>query len=164
MLSARYSDQRIVVENEGKPNEAAADAIRRLPVVLSTAAPEVVILLHGVNDVTFLGLSGVSRVAGYLNTMARDARQSGARVILCTLPPHRVGGFRAADPNVIARYNQAVRDIARGEGAWLVDFERDVELASIGADGLHPTEAGYTRMAQLLYETVRVRLEDTAAR
>ena len=46
----------------------------------------------------FFGLGSVSRVAGYVNTMARDARFAGAEVVLCTLPPNRPGGFRAIDP------------------------------------------------------------------
>jgi lysophospholipase L1-like esterase len=162
LLAARYTAQTLVMENEGKANEAAADAVARLPGILRATAPEVVILMHGVNDVTFLGQSGVTRVTGYLNTMARDARFAGARVILCTLPPQRPGGFRAGEPAVIANFNQALRDLARGEGAILADFARDVrDLNLIGVDGLHPTESGYARMAQILFDLVRSQFEIT---
>ena len=94
----------------------------------------------------------MSRVAEYVNAMARDARFAGAEVVLCTLPPNRprrLSGYRSA---VIAAYNTALRDVARGEGALLVDFERDVDISLIGLDGLHPTEAGYARMADVLFE------------
>ena len=158
-LVARYQQQAVAVENEGKPNEAAADAVTRFPAVFRATSPDVVILLHGVNDVTFLGIPGIPRVTGYLDSMARAARLGGASVIICTLPPHRAGGFRAADPDVIRRYNESLRDLARGEGALLVDFERDIDISLIGAVGLHPTEAGYARMAQVLFERIRDRFE-----
>jgi lysophospholipase L1-like esterase len=159
LLAARYFDQSFVIENEGKPAEGVEDGVFRLPSLLRAISPEVVILLHGVNDLTDVGLAGVPRVAEYLNTMARDARFAGADVVICTLPPQRPGGFRAADPTAIARYNQAVRDIARGEGALLVDFDRDMDVNLIGADGLHPTEPGYQRMAQLVFDAFRLRYE-----
>ena len=60
---------------------------------------------------------------------------------------------------MIASYNTALRDVARGEGALLVDFERDVDVSLIGLDGLHPTEAGYARMADVLFEAIRRRYE-----
>jgi lysophospholipase L1-like esterase len=98
------------------------------------------------------------RTAQYVNTMARDARFGGAQVILCTLLPQRTGGSRTADPAVVASFNDAIRDVARGEGAMLMDFARDFgDLSLIGADDLHPTEAGYARMAQMLFELIRSR-------
>jgi lysophospholipase L1-like esterase len=158
LLTARYAGQPIVVENEGRPAESAQSGALRLPGVLRALAPEVVILLHGVNDVTFYGTAGVGRTAEYLNTMARDARLSGAEVVICTLPPQRPGGGRAGDPAAIAAYNDALRDIARGEAALLVDFDRSItDLSLIGVDGLHPTEAGYARMAQLLAGALSLR-------
>jgi len=62
------------VFNEGLPGESAADGLSRLRGVLRATSPEVVILLHGVNDVTFLGLAGVSRVAA-LSTRWRAKRE-----------------------------------------------------------------------------------------
>ena len=158
-MAARYANQIIEVENAGQPAEAAADGMLRFPGVVHVFSPEVVVLLHGVNDVGFFGLRSVSRVAEYVNAMARDARFAGAEVVLSTLPPNRPGGFRATDPPVIAAYNTALRDVARGEGALLVDFEREVDISFIGLDGLHPTEAGYARMAEVLFPAIRRRYE-----
>jgi hypothetical protein len=115
--------------------------------------------LPGVNDVSLYGARSIPRVAGYVQAMAREARQRGADVIICTEPPQRAGGFRAADPGVISAYNQALRDLAAAEGAQLVDFEATVDLSLIGADGLHPTEAGYGRMAEVLFDAIRQRYE-----
>jgi len=162
LLSGRYTEQSFTMVNEGKPAEAAEDGVLRLPALLRAVAPEVVILLHGVNDITFQGQSGVNRTIGFLNTMARDARFSGAHVILCTLLPQRPSGSHAANPAVLTNYNQRVRDLARGEGALLIDFETDFgDLSLIGRDGLHPTEAGYSRMAQMVFDLLRQRFEVT---
>jgi lysophospholipase L1-like esterase len=162
MLRARYATQTIDVANEGRPGEDAVDGSRRFPSVLRAAAPHVVILLHGGNDITFSGAAGVRRTADYLNTMAREARLYGSRVMLCTLLPQRAGGLRAGDPAAVAAYNRAVRDIARGEGAILIDFEAlGFDLRLIGVDGLHPTEEGYTRMAQLIFDRARAAFEVT---
>jgi len=155
----RYTDQAIEMFNEGKGGEAAEDGVLRFPGAMQADAPEVVILLHGVNDVSFGGARSIPRVAGYVQSMARDARQRGADVIICTEPPHRAGGSRAADPALISAYNRALRDVAIAEGAQLVDFEAMVDLGLIGSDGLHPTEDGYARMAQILFDTLRHRYE-----
>ncbi|HTM30984.1 MAG TPA: SGNH/GDSL hydrolase family protein [Vicinamibacterales bacterium] len=159
MLAGRYRDQAIEMFNEGKGGEAAEDGVLRFPGVMQADAPEVVILLHGVNDVSFYGARSIPRIAGYVQSMARDARQRGADVLICTEPPHRAGGSRAADPALIAAYNRALRDVAVAEGAQLVDFETTVDLSLIGADGLHPTEDGYVRMAQILFDALRQRYE-----
>jgi lysophospholipase L1-like esterase len=160
-LTGRYPSQVFDILNEGKPGEAAFDGMRRFPEVRRAFAPEVVILLHGVNDVTFLG-GGSRRVAEYVNAMAREARLGGSEVMVCTYPPQRPGGFRAAEPGVMTAYNDALRDVARGEGAILVDFEREVGLGVIGFDGVHPTDAGYDRMAAVLFDLLRARYETAA--
>lgn len=159
LMFARYTSQVVTVENAGRPAEAAVDGVRRFPGALQAFSPEVVILLHGVNDVSFQGMGAVNRVAEYVNAMARDARLAGADVVICTLPPNRPGGLRSGDPVVIAAYNDALRGVARGEGALLADFDREVDIGLIGVDGLHPTEAGYTRMAEVLLQVLRQRYE-----
>jgi lysophospholipase L1-like esterase len=94
--------------------------------------------------------------------MAREARLAGSQVMICTLLPPRPGGFRAADPAVIAAYNRALRDVARGEAAIFIDFEAlGFELRLIGLDGLHPTEEGYARMAEILFSRARALFEIT---
>jgi len=157
VLRSRYTAQDINISNEGLAAERAEDGVRRLPGLLRTLSPEVVILLEGVNDL--VSTSAVPRAVGFVNTMARDARFSGATVFLCTLPPQRPGGFRALNPTLVSSFNAGLRDIARGEGAVLVDFNTQVDLNLIGVDGLHPTETGYERMAQILFGLIRTQFE-----
>jgi hypothetical protein len=93
--------------------------------------------------------------------MARDARAASAEVVICTQPPHRAGGFRAGDLAVMSAYNDALREVAAGEGALLVDFDRAVDLGLIGEDGLHPTEHGYVQMGEVVFDAVRRRFEQS---
>lgn len=161
LLAARYTSQVLTIENEGKPGEAAVDGVLRFPSVLRATTPEVVILMHGVNDLSVLGPAAVNRVADYVNRMASDARNAGDTVFICTLPLHRKGGSHALDEATITAYNRVLRDVARGEGATVIDFEREVDIRLVGADGLHLTEAGYGRMADVLFAAIRTRFEIT---
>jgi lysophospholipase L1-like esterase len=156
LLRGRYRDQAIDVTNGGKPGEAVADAKARFSTLLRDAAPDVVILMHGVNDVTFQRVSEVSRTAEFVNQIAREARFAKADVIICTMLPQRAGGSHTADPTVLAAYNVALRQVARGEGAKLIDFDAlGFDLRLIGVDGLHPTEQGYTRLAEIFFDFAR---------
>ena len=155
LLSTRYQGQTIVVHNGGRAGERAAFAIDRLTEWLLTASPNVVILLDGVNDILSSGAVGGLAGLTALRSMLLMAKESGASVILCTLPPQRAGGPRAADPFVIAAFNELVRNLARDEGVALVDLARELDVSLIGADGLHPTDAGYVRMADVIFAALR---------
>ena len=62
---------------------------KRFPAVIRAHNPEVVILIEGANDLAALGRSGMSSAVRALETMAKEARFRGARVILAGLPPQR---------------------------------------------------------------------------
>ena len=72
------------------------------------------------------------------------------------------GGARAFAPRAIVPINDLIRGMAAAEGAVLVDlypaFEGHVDTL-LGADGLHPNEAGYQKMAETFFAAVRGRLE-----
>jgi lysophospholipase L1-like esterase len=163
-LRTRYTTQAQVIEviSAGLSGETAQDGAKRLPSVVIVSRPEVVILLEGTNDVnTTQADLGVSAAAAAMTAMVREARGRGARVIVATEPPSRPG-FRAVSPQYITTYNDRLRVIAATEGALLVDFYAGMVgdvTRYIGVDGLHPTEAGYERMAELVYQTIRQHLE-----
>ena len=63
---------------------------------------------------------------------------------------------------LITDFNAQVRSIASGEGAVLVDLYEGMITdipRYIGVDGLHPTEAGYERMAELIFAAIRKEFE-----
>ena len=163
-LRARYTSQisQLQVINAGRSGEWAEDGVLRLPGVLSTNRPEVVLLLQGSNDLSALGAPGVQRASRAIDTMAREVRNRGARLFLATIPPSRGNAPTAAPMALINSLNTAIRTTARGENAVLVDLfsalSTDV-TRYIGTDGVHPTEAGYQRMAETFFAAIRTDLE-----
>ena len=163
MLRGRYTAQPgIDVVNAGRPGEWAQDSIPRFQGLLSSARPEAVLLLHGYNDLGALAEVGAAGAARAMETLAREARLRGARVFMATLPPPLPGRTHSLPATLVTSYNNQLRTVALGEGAVLVDvyaaLSTDV-VRFVGSDGLHPTEAGYFRMAELFFSIIRADLE-----
>jgi lysophospholipase L1-like esterase len=164
LLLSRYPQQAstLSVVNSGRAGEWAEEGARRLPGVMANVRPDVLLLLEGVNELAALGAPGVSRAIAALDTMAKEGRNRGARVFLAMLPPSRPSGPRAVPAPTILALNDRIRTLAAGEGAVLVDLHAALSAdvtRYIGIDGLHPTEAGYLRMAEVFFEAIRAALE-----
>jgi lysophospholipase L1-like esterase len=163
-LRARYTAQtsQLQVVNAGWPGEWAEDGAVRLPAVLANFRPEVVLLLEGTNDIGALGTPGIQRAARAIDTMAREVRNRGARLFLATVPPTRPTGSSTVPLASIQSLNAMIRTTARGENAVLVDVYQALSTdvnRYIGVDGLHPTEAGYQRIAETFFAAIRADLE-----
>ena len=163
-LQSRYATQagQIVMVNEGRPAESAVSGVPRLAQLLANGNHQVLLLLHGFNDLLGSGSTAIPRVSRALDDMARDGRARGLQVYIAALTPPIPGRQRSIPDSVIRSMNDEVRLIAIGEGAVLVDLY--AALAPdlnryIGVDGLHPTEAGYRRMADEFYLRIRETLE-----
>ena len=121
-----------------------------------------VLLWHGHNDIPG-GLDGAaSGAAGELRIMAAEARNRGMRVFIATMLPPRPGGNRTIAQVFIDDYNNRMRALAASEGAVLVDVYA-VLLPEvnryIGVDGLHPNEAGYTKIADIFFQAIQASFE-----
>ena len=162
LLADRYTAQTISMTDEGVPGEGTRAGVVRLPGVLSSDAPEVLLLWEGVNDLTGGQSAAISTVANGLRSMISTARGRGVIVFLMTLLPQRPGGRRATNPGLIGPVNEQIRAIAAAEGVALVDvhqaFEGNLETL-LGPDGLHPTEQGYETVANTIFAAIRARLE-----
>ena len=164
LLQDRYLAQTLAVVNAGLSGEQAGDALPRLRGVLSQHSPEVLLLLEGANDLIWwkTEVPGVRRTAEALEELVNEALRRNVRVFLATLPPWRAGSYRQLDPTRPAQLNVEIDSIARRRGAVLVDLYTAMlpEIDTlIGRDGLHPTEAGYERIAQVFFEVIRATLE-----
>jgi lysophospholipase L1-like esterase len=159
-LRARYKNQpEIVVANEGKAGESAIDARSRLIDAIKANNPEVLILMDGANDLLFYHRRGISRVVGGVEDMIKEARGRGVTVIVASLPPQRAGGLRAEGEPYLAETNAALRATAAEEGAGFVDVNAQLDLSYVGQDGLHLTEAGYARLAEIFAGAIRAAFE-----
>jgi lysophospholipase L1-like esterase len=121
------------------------------------------LLLEGVNDLNTFGGDGIGPAGGALETMTKFARARGISVFVATLPPQRPGGPKAVSEHLIDRFNNEIKRMAPEEGAFVVDLNAGFDLSLIGADGLHPTEAGYSRFAEIMFDAVRSRFERAAS-
>ena len=149
LLQDRYPEQNLEIVNAGSGGEDSSEGRARLPGVLNTFRPEVLLLLEGVNR---LELVGPENVASDLDAMVATAQSSGVAVLLATLTP--VGDIKEIERpglrTAIDDLNQQIRQIAQDRQLGpVVDlfslFERTPSL--IGRDGLHPTANGYQVMA-----------------
>ncbi len=118
--------------------------------------------MHGHNDIPG-GLDGAaSGAASEMRIMAAEARNRGMRVFIATVCPPRPGGNRTIDQVFIDDYNNRMRALAASEGAVLVDVYAglltDVNRY-IGVDGLHPTENGYAKIADLFFQAIQANFE-----
>jgi lysophospholipase L1-like esterase len=163
MLKTRYTAQLPAVTNAGSAGEyvTASTTRSRFQNWLVSAMPQVVLLQEGVNDLHG-GMTAV-QVAEAVRALVRDARARNIQVLVGTLLPERPGSCRAYAPAAIEPANQAIRLMAVGEGVGLVDLYaefvgRTAEL--LGEDGLHPSPAGYARIAELFFDRIRAALEE----
>ena len=164
LLRSRYQFQgdQIIVANHGVGGEKAIDARNRFFSVLNSMRPDAVLILSGHNDIPRGDDGAASSAANEVRVMAQGAKSQGVRVFIGTPVPGRPGGNRTIDPFLLRDYADRMRALASQEGAVLVDLYAlmlpDV-FRYIGVDGLHPNEAGYTRMAELFYEAIQRELE-----
>lgn len=162
-LRTTYPNQAttIGVTNAGEPNERILDGAQRFPTTYDATRPEVVLLMEGVN-----GLPGVGPdiSTGVMRIMVQHAKAGGSRVFVGSMIPQIPGRPRGNTPtSELLAYNATLRLMSQQEGITFVDLYAAMlaEAATlIGSDGLHPTEAGYRRMAELFFAAVRNELEE----
>jgi len=164
LLAGRYSSQSqaIVVINQGFGAEKAEFALPRFRAALDADRPEVVLLMEGYNDVCCgNGEVGLRVMETGITAMAAEAKARGARVFIGNLAP-ATWGDRFINELQKDAANARLRDIATSEGAYLVDIFGALLpdlAANIGSDGMHPTELGYRRVAEVFFAAIQADLE-----
>lgn len=165
LIEARYSGQTFSVYNGGLAGRNARADVGRFSQALSEAGrPEVVLLMEGANDLNSPLVVGegvnarIRSTVDALEDMVRDATARGIPVMIATLPPQRPKSPKGGAADLVPRFNDLVRTMAASKGAQLVDVG-SLPLALIGQDGLHPTEAGYARIAEIWFEAIKARFE-----
>ena len=163
-LQGRYASQAdaMIVANYGLGGERTIFARDRYFQALNIVRPEVVLLMHGHNDIAAGENGAASGAASEIDIMAAEAARRGMRVFLGTLCPPRPGGNRTIGQIYIDDYNNRMRVVASRQGAVLVDVYNALlpEVTRyIGVDGLHPNEAGYAKIADVFFQAIQANLE-----
>jgi lysophospholipase L1-like esterase len=170
MLTQRYTKQSIVVLNEGRAGEYAccdsdvsSGGRRRLPGVLASQRPDVMLLMEGSNDL-LIEPDGFTRGISALEQMVAEGKNRGTIVLLATIPPQRSGGARHRDrvAALVPRFNDEIRSLAARQSVALVDVYAAIEpdlQRLIGPDDLHLSPDGYTVIAQRFFDAIQGTLE-----
>jgi len=168
MLKERYTAQLPTVFNAGLSGEKVTDTAtrQRFTRALNERNPEIVLLQEGINDLH----EGITRITDPLRAMSLEARGRGMQVFLGTLLPERPNGCRAFavpprnESDFIRPTNDSIRSMAAAENIDLIDlyplFESHLN-EYIGQDGLHPTEIGYSAIAQSFFDAIKQKFEKT---
>jgi lysophospholipase L1-like esterase len=93
--------------------------------------------------------------------MADEAARRGIRVFIGTPVPGKPG-FRQINTFLLLDYASRMRVVAAQSGATLIDFYNLMLPEAdrlIGVDGLHPNEAGYAKMAEIVFQAIQSAFE-----
>jgi acyl-CoA thioesterase-1 len=158
LVSGRYTGQAITVLNAGKPSEHVYDAatLARFNHEVSDASPNLILLMEGANDLNDAGDALNDTIATTVGTLEEMVKEAGRRhipIMVATLPPQRLPKGHGAP--YIGRFNDAVKTMAAKKGGILVDVNARLPDALIGQDGLHPTEEGYQRIAEIFLDAMK---------
>jgi lysophospholipase L1-like esterase len=161
-LRSTYSGQSgsIAVTNGGEPGERILDGNQRFPGVFDASRPEVVLLMEGINGLPQVG-PDIS--TGVMRIMVQTAKNGGARVFVGSMIPQVASRPRGNTPvSEMLAYNTTLQLMSSQEGITYVDLYNAMLADAptlIGSDGLHPTEAGYRKIAELFFAAIQRELE-----
>ena len=160
-LASRYTLQTPVVWNEGVGGEFTSQGLVRLRPLLLQFRPDVLLLMEGTNDLLD-GSRGADTAIVNLRQMIGIAKSLNIQVALATIPPQRPNGLRnrGAVAALIPGFNDRIRALAASESVVLVDVYAGMNLSMIGVDDLHPTELGFSAIADVFYQAVVRAYED----
>jgi acyl-CoA thioesterase-1 len=156
---------RAEVENLGRAGATSADVLTDQLSRAEDSKPDLVTLSVGPNDVT-KGVA-VERFEKNVETIFRRLRIATSAVVVATLLPDLAitPRFRdAPEREAVARravvFNDALARAAKLHGVVLVDLypasraEVPQRPELLAGDGYHPSDAGYERWAELMWERV----------
>jgi lysophospholipase L1-like esterase len=159
-LRSRYAAQEFTVLNEGMGGERVSASVSRFRAALAADHPEAVLLMDGVNDLNAPDDGRIQAAVDAMEELVRMAKEAGLPTFVATLPPFG-GGPKASCPECVDPYNERLRRMVENTGALLVDVHAawGNQAMLMGADGIHPTEAGYDLIAQTFFEAISRTLE-----
>lgn len=165
LIDGRYTGQTIAVYNGGLGGRQARDDRERFAQAISEGRPDLILLLEGANDINGPlaeneGINArVTSVVDALEEMVREAQERrGIPILIATQTPQRPGGPKAWGVDVLPRFNDALRTMAKKREAEVVDLAQ-LPMSFMGQDGLHPTESGYQRIAEMWFDAIKKRFE-----
>lgn len=109
---------------------------------------ELVILAGGTNDLVGAGAEGAFET---LKNTRAILSSGGRRVVVATIPPSKERGPKTD------RYNELIRTLGTGN---FIDTGGKLSMGDLSGDGVHPSAAGYQKLAGLYTEAILGLQED----
>ena len=134
------------VVRSGVPGELTTQGLARLPGVLQQVDPDLLVLIHGGNDV--LRRKSPARIAANLRAMVSLARERGVAVVVIGVPNlGLILGHSAGFYAEIAKEMEIPYD-----GKTLPTILKQSKLKS---DAIHPNAKGYRKLAEAVATLLR---------
>ena len=156
MLSTRFGQDWSCL-NEGISGQTSTDILRRCFSAARAAGglpgAKLATLMAGTND-SKNPRYPIDLYKDNMVQMLRIYRRFGLKAFLGTLPPVQpavMPCFSSASNEWIARANEAIEELATGEGVILVDFR---DMGDYLVDGVHFGHDGYKEMARRFAEAI----------
>jgi lysophospholipase L1-like esterase len=156
ILTSIYTTTTFNVYNYGYGGEMAGDSATnaRFNQALNTHPPQVLLLMHGTNDL--LAGRAKSEIVAAVELMAEQAKARGVVVFLASLPPQStIVKGKPNDAEAVPEYNDRLRIMAANRGLIFVDVYPYITPEMREPDGLHMLEAGTKRIAEVFYESLK---------
>lgn len=164
-LTTTYTGQaaEIKVYNFGHGGEfvVGSQAKERLNSGLLGFQPEVLLLLHGVNNVN--AGDNILTIVEAIEELVELAYARGVKHVFIGNLPRQIPTTKATGGARIAEFNGWLPAVAAEEGATIVDLYSNLTLDMLMPDGLHITEAGNAKMAELFYAAIKARYHQEPA-
>lgn len=175
-LDEAFQDQRsFEVHNKGFSGEFVVDQMTtRLPQLLKeNKRYDLVIILGGTNDLSEASFGDERKIFDGLKLLHDLTKEYGAKSVAVTLPEtdfyykdlasNGTSYVKETGEKVRILLNEKLREYATQTNTCLCDLAKELPQTSLTAeeldkfwdDGLHFTAAGYERMAQILFETIK---------
>ena len=139
------------VVNAGVPGDTAMAGKSRLPSLLASHRPVLVLIEMGGND--FLRRRPQSVVKEDIRGLVRMSRQAGAQVVLVAVPEPSLLGVIAGQPGDAPIY----RELGEEEQVPVIEevFADVLSDPELRADTIHPNAAGYRQMAVGIHDGLK---------
>ncbi|MCQ8116237.1 GDSL-type esterase/lipase family protein [Methylomonas rosea] len=134
---AQMSGREVI--NEGVPGELSAQGRQRLPALLDEYRPDLLILIHGGNDI--LQQIAAEQTRDNLKAMIAEARQRNIPIVILGVPAFGVVFLRSA---------KIYEEIAASEGvpSDLDTVPNILANNALKSDAVHPNDSGYRHLAE----------------
>lgn len=137
------------VENRGINGEKSAELLARLPGLLDTLAPQVVLLTSGGND--FLRRVATPTTDANLRQIINIVNQAGALAVLFAVPEPGIGAAAG-----LMSDHPLFEELAGSTDVVVIEdvVAQTIAAEDLRSDRIHPNAAGYSNMTNAAFEVI----------